>query len=173
MKNTNTAKNTKNAWTFAANSVTVNNRTVEASYSIGKAEDVYVFTKINNVPIRIHVGKDMPEYAACLAAAQGKSEQPKAEPKPAEQPKQTQPAPMDKAWIGTTLTGKGFNIAFDGKTQRTRVLFQGEPTQAQKDAINAAGFYWSAQLQSWNKKLTCKAHRAAVALFETLNALAA
>ena len=194
MKNTNTAKNTKNAWTFAANTVTVNNRTFEASYSIGKAEDVYVFAKINNVPIRIHVGKDMPEYAACLAAAQVKpepkpaqgakpaeqpkaepkpAEQPKAEPKPAEQPKQTQPAPVEKAWIGTTLTGKGFNIAFDEKTQRTRVLFQGEPTKAQKDAVIAAGFYWSAQLQSYNKKLTCKAHRAAVALFDALNALTA
>ena len=108
MKNTNTAKNTKNAWTFAANTVTVNNRTFEASYSIGKAEDVYVFAKINNVPIRIHVGKDMPEYAACLAAAQVKpepkpaqgakpAEQPKAEPKPAEQPK-AEPKPAEQPY---------------------------------------------------------------------------
>ena len=240
MKNTNT-----NTWTFAANTVTVNNRTFDAKYSIGKAEDVFVFAKVNEVPIRVHIGKDMPEYAAAIAAARAEAEQPKAEapakpepkpaqdakpePKPAqdakgepkpeqpkaeapakpakkaqpkqakaakpakkaepkqpkaakpakkaepkpEQPKPAQPASVDKSWIGTTIKGKGFNIAFDEKTQRTRVLFQAEPTQAQKDAINAAGFFWSAQLNSWNKKLTCKAHRAARALAETLNALAA
>ena len=207
MKNTNT-----NTWTFSANSVTVNNRTFDAKYSIGKAEDVFVFAKVNEVPIRVHIGKDMPEYAAAIAAARAEAEQPKAEApakseqpkpaqepkpkqpkaakpakkaqtkaeapaqpeaKPAQEPKPAQPASVDKSWIGTTIKGKGFNIAFDEKTQRTRVLFQTEPTQAQKDAINAAGFFWSAQLNSWNKKLTCKAHRASVALAETLNALAA
>ena len=229
MKNTNT-----NTWTFAANTVTVNNRTFDAKYSIGKAEDVFVFAKVNEVPIRVHIGKDMPEYVAAIAAARAEAEQPKAEApakpepkpeqpkaeapakptkkaqpkqpkaakpaqeakpakaakptkkaqtkaeapaqpeaKPAQEPKPAQPASVDKSWIGTTIKGKGFNIAFDEKTQRTRVLFQTEPTQTQKDAINAAGFFWSAQLNSWNKKLTCKAHRAAVALAETLNALAA
>ena len=41
----------------------------------------------------------------------------------------------------------------------------------QKEAVEAAGFYFSAQLGSWNKKLTCKAHRAAVALAATLTSL--
>ena len=82
------------------------------------------------------------------------------------------PAPVDKPWIGTTITGKGWNIAFDEQTQRTRVLFQTQPTDAQKAAIESAGFYWSAQLQSWNKKLTCKAYRAAQTLAAALNALA-
>lgn len=81
-------------------------------------------------------------------------------------------APMDKSWIGTTITGKGWNIAFDQQTGRTRVLFQAQPTDAQKAAIENAGFYWSAQLNSWNKKLTCKAYRAAQALAVALNALA-
>ena len=81
-------------------------------------------------------------------------------------------APADKPWIGTTICGKGWNIAFDEATQRTRVLFQAEPTQAQREAIEQAGFYWSAQLHSWNKKLTCKAYRAAQELAATLNALA-
>lgn len=81
-------------------------------------------------------------------------------------------APMDKSWIGTTITGKGWNIAFDQQAGRTRVLFQAQPTDAQKAAIENAGFYWSAQLNSWNKKLTCKAYRAAQALAVALNALA-
>ena len=81
-------------------------------------------------------------------------------------------APTDKPWIGTTITGKGWNIAFDQQTGRTRVLFQAQPTDAQKAAIENAGFYWSAQLNSWNKKLTCKAYRAAQALAVALNALA-
>lgn len=81
-------------------------------------------------------------------------------------------APTDKPWIGTTITGKGWNIAFDQQAGRTRVLFQAQPTDAQKAAIENAGFYWSAQLNSWNKKLTCKAYRAAQALAVALNALA-
>ena len=81
-------------------------------------------------------------------------------------------APTDKPRIGTAITGKGWNIAFDQQTGRTRVLFQAQPTDAQKAAIENAGFYWSAQLNSWNKKLTCKAYRAAQALAVALNALA-
>lgn len=90
------------------------------------------------------------------------------------QPVQDKPAaaPTDKPWIGTTITGKGWNIAFDQQAGRTRVLFQAQPTDAQKAAIENAGFYWSAQLNSWNKKLTCKAYRAAQALAVALNALA-
>ena len=83
------------------------------------------------------------------------------------------PAPIgDKSFVGTTITGKGWNITFDEQTQRTRVLFQAQPTQAQLDAINAAGFYWSAVMGSFNKKLSCKAYRAAQQLAATLNALA-
>ena len=81
-------------------------------------------------------------------------------------------APAGKAWIGTTLKGKGWTIAFDADAGRTRVQVEGTPTDAQRSAIEQAGFYWSAQLQSWNKKLTCKAFRAAQALACTLNALA-
>ena len=102
----------------------------------------------------------------------------KADPAPAAQaaahaPVQDKPAPaIAKPWIGTTITGRGWNIAFDEQAQRTRVLFQVQPTDAQKAAIEKAGFFWSNQLQSWNKKLTCKAYRAAQELATALNALA-
>lgn len=95
-------------------------------------------------------------------------------PAPADKPAPVQEtaAPAGKAWIGTTLKGKGWTIAFDAAAGRTRVQVEGTPTDAQRSAIEQAGFYWSAQLQSWNKKLTCKAYRAAQALACTLNALA-
>ena len=81
-------------------------------------------------------------------------------------------APVAKPWIGTALTGNGWRIAFDAEAQRTRVVFDGEPTQAQRDAVEAAGFYRSGKMGSWNKGLTCKAYRAAQALAATLSALA-
>ena len=95
---------------------------------------------------------------------------------PAEKPAPVQDkpagAPVEKPWIGTTITGKGWNIAFDGQAGRTRVLFQAQPSAAQKAAIESAGFYWSGRLNSWNKGLTCKAYRATQSLAVALIALA-
>ena len=100
-------------------------------------------------------------------AAEAVQDAPKAEPvAPAKA------APVEKPWIGTAITGKGWKIAFDAEAQRTRVQFEGTPSDAQRAAVEAAGFYFSAQLQSWNKKLTCKAFRAANDLAVTLAALA-
>ena len=119
------------------------------------------------------------EQPAAKPAKAAKQPKPAAEPakpveqpaaKPAEQPAK-QAEPDAKAWIGTAITGKGWRIAFDEATQRTRVSFEGTPSAKQKEAVEAAGFYWSAQLGTWNKKLTCKAHRAAVALAATLTSL--
>ena len=199
MKNTANATNT-NIWAFAPNTVTVNGHTFPASYSLARGGDVYVFTALRaaadapEMPVRIHIGADMPMHADAVAAAQAAKDKPaptQDKPAPAQEaapakpsrkpaqakpskpaPPQDKPAPADKPWIGTTITGKGWNIAFDAKAGRTRVLFQAAPTDAQKAAIESAGFYWSAQLKSWNKKLTCKAYRAAQALAATLNALA-
>ena len=206
MKNTANATNT-NIWAFAPNTVTVNGHTFPASYSLARGGDVYVFTALRaaadapEMPVRIHIGADMPMHADAVAAAQAAKDKPaptQDKPAPAQEaapakpsrkpaqakpskpaptqdkpaPAQDKPAPADKSWIGTTITGKGWNIAFDAKAGRTRVLFQAAPTDAQKAAIESAGFYWSAQLKSWNKKLTCKAYRAAQALAATLNALA-
>lgn len=209
MKNTANAANTAttNVWAFAPNTVTVNGHTFPASYSLARGGDVYVFTALRaaadapEMPVRIHIGADMPMHADAVAAAQAAKDKPapaQDKPAPAQEaapakpsrkpaqakpskpaptqdkpaPAQDKPTPADKPWIGTTITGKGWNIAFDAKAGRTRVLFQAAPTDAQKAAIESAGFYWSAQLKSWNKKLTCKAYRAAQALAATLNALA-
>ena len=109
------------------------------------------------------------------APVQGKPSAPAEKPAEAKPvPVQDKPAgaPVEKPWIGTTITGKGWNIAFDGQAGRTRVLFQAQPSTAQKAAIESAGFYWSGRLNSWNKGLTCKAYRAAQSLAVALNALA-
>ena len=95
------------------------------------------------------------------------------EPVPAAAPV-VQPTPRaipEKTFIGETITGKGWRILFDGETQRTRVCFDAAPTDAARAAVEKAGFYFSAALNSYNKKLTFKAHRAAVALSGELAAL--
>lgn len=85
-----------------------------------------------------------------------------------------QPTPRaipEKTFIGETITGKGWRILFDGEAQRTRVCFDAAPTDAARAAVEKAGFYFSAALNSYNKKLTFKAHRAAVALSGELSAI--
>lgn len=126
---------------------------------------------------RSHKSKGIRRPDVPAQPVQDKPSAPAKKPAPvqaAPAPVQDKPAaaPTDKPWIGTTITGKGWNIAFDQQAGRTRVLFQAQPTDAQKTAIENAGFYWSAQLNSWNKKLTCKAYRAAQTLAVALNALA-
>ena len=109
-------------------------------------------------------------------------EAPKAQaPAPVQEaPKAQAPAPVQdaaqavcKAWIGSTITGKGWRIVFDGDAQRTRVIFDAKPTAAQAAAVDAARFFFSPSMGSYNKHLTCKAYKAAQALAQTLAGLAA
>ena len=97
------------AWTFTATSATLNGHEFPASYSIAaKSGDVYVFATVQDVPVRIHVGKASPVYHACFEAAIAAKSQPKAEAKPtepakpvetkaAEPAKQAKPAAKRKA----------------------------------------------------------------------------
>ena len=125
------------------------------------------------------LAKGKAERDAAKAAKQPAKAEAKPAAKAAKQPAKPvtpakaakQPDAADKAWIGTEITGKGWRIVFDDATQRTRVSFTGKPSAKQKAAVEAAGFYFSASLKTWNKKLTCKAYRAALALRDTLTAL--
>ncbi len=118
---------------------------------------------------------------AAKAAKAPKAAKPKAKPAPVQEaPKAQAPAPVQdaaqavcKAWIGSTITGKGWRIVFDGDAQRTRVIFDAKPTAAQAAAVDAARFYYSPSMGSYNKHLTCKAYKAAQALAQTLAGLAA
>ena len=117
--------------------------------------------------------EDRPEIISSpVEAAPVEIEQPapvEAAPVEIEQP--TPRAIPEKTFIGETITGKGWRILFDGEAQRTRVCFDAAPTDAARAAVEKAGFYFSAALNSWNKKLTFKAHRAAVALSGELSAI--
>ena len=100
-----------------------------------------------------------------------KIEQPAEEPAPVEAEQPTPRPVPEKAFIGETISGKGWRIFFDGEAHRTRVCFDDAPSDAARAAVEKAGFYFSAALNSWNKKLTFKAHRAAVALSGELSAI--
>ena len=156
-------------WKFTATGIFANDHHVGASYSLAQNGDVYVYTGIvdpadgtTRIPVRLRIAPDMPSYAAAVEAA-------KAAEKPAQPAKQA--VPTD--WVGSRIDGKGWYVVFDDAAKRTRFVFAQKPTDAQAAAIAAAGFYFSANMQSYNKHLTLKAYKAAMALVATLNSLAA
>ncbi len=197
----NTATQTNATWTFTADSVILpNGNSIPARYSVNTTtKEVFIFTEAYEMPIRLHISPKMPEYkqavaaakaaetgispkaaqaakAAVKAIAQPKAEKPaKSGSKPAAQPKAEKPArirvPDPSEWHRTEIEGNGWVISFDDIIDRTRVIFTTQPTAEQRAAIDEARFYWSNQTQSFNKKLTPKAYRAAMALAETLKAL--
>ena len=76
--------------------------------------------------------------------------------------------PLD--FIGQTLAGNGWQIVFDTGLQRTRVIIEEAAREKAAPLAEAAGFYYSVNTDSWHKKLSHKAHRAAEALAEQLRA---
>lgn len=87
-----------------------------------------------------------------------------------QQPNTSKPA---KLYIGTEIKGKGWKISFDADYDRTRVIFKRVPNVQVREAVKAAGFYWSPVMKSWNKKLTNKAFMAAQGLAIELRKLCA
>lgn len=171
--------------TFTRDSLTIDGITRPAEYSVTPAGTVFVFVAVDvdgqERKVRIKIPADDPRYAAALAAAQEPQPEPEqAQPQP-EQPAQEQPADAepeqpardpkqargpvpDKAFVGLEIKGKGWKIVFDGSYDRTRVIFKRKPSNAAREALDKHGFFWSPAMQSWNKKLTHKAFRAAQAL---------
>ena len=93
-----------------------------------------------------------------------------AEEKPARDPKQARGAVPEKSFIGTRLDGAGYSIFFNGEAQRTQIRFAADADSRMIEAAKAAGFYYSPTSGTYNKKLTFKAYRAAIALAEQFNA---
>ncbi|MBQ3157076.1 MAG: hypothetical protein IJB81_09160 [Clostridia bacterium] len=108
------------------------------------------------------------EQPADVEPEQAQEEQPQEEQpqeeQPARDPKQARGPVPDKAFVGLEIKGKGWKIVFDGSYDRTRVIFKRKPSNAAREALDKHGFFWSPAMQSWNKKLTHKAFRAAQAL---------
>lgn len=89
---------------------------------------------------------------------------------PAE-PKQARGPVPEKTFIGQRIQGAGWQIYFDGDMGKTRVIFDRVPAADVRQAVKAAGFWWSSYTRSWHKGLTFKAYRAAQKLAEELAAI--
>ena len=76
----------------------------------------------------------------------------------------------EKTFIGQSITGAGWAIIFDGAHNRTRVIISKGNHDKLRGIVESAGFYYSAALDSWNRKLTFRAYRAAQALAQELTA---
>ena len=171
--------------TFTRDSLTIDGITRPAEYSVTPAGTVFVFVAVDvdgpERKVRIKIPADDPRYAAALAAAQEPQPEPEQaaqkqpqeeqpaqkqpqEEQPARDPKQARGPVPDKAFVGLEIKGKGWKIVFDGSYDRTRVIFKRKPSNAAREALDKHGFFWSPAMQSWNKKLTHKAFRAAQAL---------
>lgn len=157
--------------TFTRDSLTIDGITRPAEYSVTPAGTVFVFVAVDvdgqERKVRIKIPADDPRYAAALSAAQEPQPEPEQaaqEDQPARDPKQARGPVPDKAFIGLEIKGKGWKIVFDGSYDRTRVIFKRKPSNAAREALDKHGFFWSPAMQSWNKKLTHKAFRAAQAL---------
>nr|WP_295277604.1 hypothetical protein [uncultured Blautia sp.] len=74
----------------------------------------------------------------------------------------------EKTFVGQSLQGNGWKIYFDGVANRTRVIFSVDPSKKAIKVVENAGFYYSSKMNSWNKKLTFKAYRAAQELAKEL-----
>ena len=178
-----------NTFTFTPNSFTCNGKTYPATFTMNAAGAVVVHAAgVVQEGKQIHIvfKPDHAAFSAAKAAAlESAQPAPAAEeiPAPAPVPEEQQPAeetpegkktrgPVpEKTFIGDSIQGKGYKIYFDGNTSRTRVIFDADPTAAARAALDKAGFYFSAAMNSWNKKLTFKAYRAALALNAELSAL--
>ena len=88
-------------------------------------------------------------------------------------------APNDKAargpakpkdFAGEAISGNGWSIVFDTGMNRTRVIVADPLREKLSPVIEQAGFYFSRNMNSWNKRLTHKAHRAALALADSIRA---
>ena len=90
---------------------------------------------------------------------------------PAADPKAARAAAPEKTFAGTEIAGNGWKILFDADQQRTRIIFADAPTDAAKKVLDAAGFFYSGRMQSWNKKLTFRAYRAAKFVAQELSAI--
>ena len=158
-------------------------KTFPARYELQDAADmkrgqllpiVHVFATVDEKAVKIDVPADDEYYPDAYAAATAEQETPadpsqdetptEAEQETPAQAKQAHGPIPEKTFIGTAIEGARFKILFDAQTQRTRVIVPAEYRDAARATIEKAGFYYSAPLDSWNKMLTFRAYRAAVAL---------
>lgn len=101
-------------------------------------------------------------YAAARAAYDEKAAK---REKYAAEPRET----PEKYFTGMELKGPGYVIKMDGSINRATVTFKRKPAPEIREAVKAAGFYWSPNHKQWVRGLTHKAWRAAQELHMKLN----
>ena len=85
-------------------------------------------------------------------------------------PKATRGPVPEKTFINEVIAGNGWSIVFDAGCNRTRVIITEPVKAAARPIVEEAGFYYSKNMDSWNKKLTFRARRAALNLADKLRA---
>ena len=83
------------------------------------------------------------------------------------------PAAPDPKGAELLAAGRGWRFILDAQQKRTRLIFDAAPTQKALRLIEEARFFWSPNMGSFNKKLTLKARRAALALADELERIVA
>ncbi len=176
---------------YKKDKVIVDGVEMRAEYELHYSGAIYVhrFTGFKRITSMVDVTS--PAYPAALEAckASNAAQEAAADPapvpvdtvehapatteQPAKDPKAAHGPVPEKKFIGQRITGAGWVIFFDPATERTRVIFQDTPSDAAKAAVEGAGFYYSGKMDSWNKKLTFRAYRAAQKLSEELNKICA
>ena len=135
-------------------------------------------------PQAVEEAQAEPEAPQTVEEAQAEPEAPQAEPEapqaepeapqaaeaPAHDPKAARGVVPEKTFIGQSITGAGWAIIFDGSCNRTRVIISKGNHDKLRGIVESAGFYYSPTLDSWNRKLTFRAYRAAQALAQELTA---
>jgi hypothetical protein len=179
-------------YSFTPDSVSIDGKTFPAEFNIIASGTVLVFAITGckddgrKIKQRIKFTPDHADYAAALAAAKGEtldhieerteiiSGNVPDETSVIDDPKKARGPVPEKTFIGNVIQGNGWKIFFDGEKARTRIIFDSKPTDAARIAVENAGFYFSSNMNSWNKKLTFKAYRAAKAVScELMNLYAA
>ena len=85
-------------------------------------------------------------------------------------PKATRGPVPEKTFINEVIAGNGWSIVFDAGCNRTRGIITEPVKAAARPIVEEAGFYYSKNMDSWNKKLTFRARRAALNLADKLRA---
>ena len=142
--------------TFTKKSISLDdNTTFPAEYRIDGETVIITATTPDGKKAKIELSKEHQHYAAALATALEVAEG-----------KTTRGPVPEKDFIGTKMEGPDWKIVFG--SERTRIIFKAFPCKEYREAVKAAGFYWSPKDKSWNKKATFKAYRAAQAVHDTL-----
>lgn len=182
-------KNMNTTYTFTSDGIIRDGKATPAGYSVTPSGAVVAII-LDGTRERIRIESTEPCYQEALAAAKASNnaaknkpavklaERPAIIPNPEEKPepekrdpKQAHGPVPEKTFIGQTIQGNGWHILFDGTASRTRVIFDSEPSGRVKKVVSEAGFYYSSVMDSWNKKLTFKAYRAAGELAKKLDKL--